>query len=211
MWRTSLATTFAVIAPLMNTTSRRLLPRSALAPVRRWLDDLAADAQARGALVRRTLRGALASLPARSAVVERAAMEQLTAAEELRAEKDLAYSDALREVETALRSGALLRGEVLARWHEVVGTGDLMRQLESRLSRLRDRVRSAFTGGPAPEAGLQEAMRVTEMDDYWLEQPVRERRWFGFEEALTLIGRKEIQPMIAKLGGMLGVKKSDGH
>ena len=54
-------------------------------------------------------------------------------------------------------------------------------------------------------------MRVTKMDDYWLEQPVRERCWFGFEEALTLIGRKEIQPMIAKLGGMLGVKKSDGH
>ena len=40
---------------------------------------------------------------------------------------------ALDEVDEALRSGALLRGEVLARWHEVVGTGDLMRELESRL------------------------------------------------------------------------------
>nr|MBA2333175.1 GTPase domain-containing protein [Actinomycetota bacterium] len=33
-----------------------LLPQAALAPVRAWLDDLAADAQARAALVRRTLR-----------------------------------------------------------------------------------------------------------------------------------------------------------
>ena len=41
-----------------------LLPAAALAPVRRWLDGLAADAQARADLVRRTLRGALASIPA---------------------------------------------------------------------------------------------------------------------------------------------------
>ena len=39
------------------------LPRRALEPVRRWLDGLAADAQARGDLIRRTLSGALASLP----------------------------------------------------------------------------------------------------------------------------------------------------
>ena len=45
-----------------------LLPAEALAPVRGWLDGLAADAQARGALVRRTLRGALASLPVRALV-----------------------------------------------------------------------------------------------------------------------------------------------
>src|ERR687891_1822309 len=35
-----------------------LIPAAALAPVRAWLDDLAADAQARAALGRRTLRGA---------------------------------------------------------------------------------------------------------------------------------------------------------
>src|SRR5919106_1662794 len=98
-----------------------------LAPVRAWLDGLAADAQARAALVRRTLRGALASLPARAAAVEDAAMQQLSAAAELRAEADAAYAAAGREVEAALRSGSLLRGEVLARWHEVVGTGDVMR------------------------------------------------------------------------------------
>ena len=46
-------------------------------------------------------------------------------------------------------------------------------------------------------------MQVTKLDDYWLEQPFRERCWFGIEEALTLIGRKELQPMIAKLGRIL--------
>jgi energy-coupling factor transporter ATP-binding protein EcfA2 len=135
-----------------------LVPAPALAPVRAWLDDLAADAQARAALVRRTLRGALASLPARAAVVENAAVQQLTAAAELRAEADAAYAEAGREVEVALRSGSLLRGEVLARWHEVVGTGDVMRTLESRVGWARDRLRSLVSGKPTPDDELKEAV-----------------------------------------------------
>ena len=132
-----------------------LLPGDALWPVRAWLDGLAADAQARAALVRRTLRGALASLPVRAAVVERAAVDQLSAAADLRAEADAAYAEALREVEAALRSGSLLRGEVLARWHEVVGTGDVMRALETRVGWLRDRLKTIVTGAPAADAELK--------------------------------------------------------
>jgi hypothetical protein len=133
-----------------------LLPRRALAPVRRWLDGLAADAQARADLIRRTLSGALASLPARAGTVERAVAEQLAAAAELRAETDLAYADARREVEDALRSGSLLRGEVLARWHDVVGTGDVMQAMQSRIGSARDRLKSVFTGKP----GADEELRV---------------------------------------------------
>jgi len=135
-----------------------LLPDAALAPARAWLQGLAADAQARAALVRRTLRGALASLPVRASVVERASMEQLTAAAELRAEADAAYADALREVEAALRSGSLLRGEVLARWHEVVGTGDVMRALETRVGWARDRLKSLVTGRAPADDELREAV-----------------------------------------------------
>ena len=133
-----------------------LLPRAALAPVRRWLDGLAADAQARADLVRRTLSGALASLPARAGTVARAVAEQLAAAAELRADVDLAYAEARREVEDALRSGSLLRGEVLARWHDVVGTGDVMRAVQTRIGSARDRLKSMFTGQP----GADEELRV---------------------------------------------------
>jgi hypothetical protein len=135
-----------------------LIPAPALAPVRAWLDDLAADAQARAALVHRTLRGALASLPARSAVVEAAVVQQLSTAAELRAEVDAAYAAAGHEVEAALRSGSLLRGEVLARWHEVIGTGDVMRSLESRVGWARDRLKSLISGKPADDGDLQEAV-----------------------------------------------------
>jgi hypothetical protein len=135
------------------------LPVAALAPVRRWLDALTTDANGRAEVVRRTLTGALESLPRRVEVVGRALADQETTAAELGDDVDRAYARALDEVDEALRSGTVLRGEVLARWHDVVGTGDLMRELESRLSRVRDRVRSLFTGGPAPEVGLQAAMR----------------------------------------------------
>jgi energy-coupling factor transporter ATP-binding protein EcfA2 len=135
-----------------------LLPADALFPVRGWLDSLAADSQSRAALVRRTLEGALSSLPRRVHAVETAAEEQVAAAAQLRSHVEQAYADALEEVDTALRNGSLLRGEVLARWHEIVGTGDLMRALESRVGRLRDRLRSAITGRPPAQAELEEAV-----------------------------------------------------
>jgi hypothetical protein len=135
------------------------LPAAALAPVRAWLDRLAADANGRADVVRRTLTGALESLPPRLEVVTRALADQEAAAGELAADVDRAYARALEEVEEALRNGAVLRGEVLSRWHDVVGTGDLMRALETRLSWVRDRVRGLLTGAPVPEAGFEAAVR----------------------------------------------------
>ena len=135
-----------------------MLPAEALAPVRGWLDGLSADAEARGELVRRTLAGALDSVAPRAGVVEAAVAEQETAAEALREGAEHAYATALSEVDETVRSGSLLRGEVLARWHEVIGTGDFMRALEGHVGRLRDRVRSFVTGKPPAEAELKAAV-----------------------------------------------------
>jgi hypothetical protein len=136
------------------------LPAAALAPVRGWLDELAFDAQARAGLVWRTLTGALDSVPRRAATVRAALAEQHAAASELREAVEHAYGDALDEVDETVRSGALLRGEVLARWHDVVGTGDVMRALETRIGWLRDRLRSLVTGAPAAEAELRTAVQT---------------------------------------------------
>ena len=137
-----------------------LLPAAALAPVRAWLDGLAADAGARAALVQRTLAGALDSLGARVAEVAAALDEQAATAAGLREDAARAYAAGREEVDEAVRSGALLRGEVLARWHDVVGTGDLMRALERGVGRLRDRVRGLLTGRPAADAELRAEVRV---------------------------------------------------
>jgi len=136
------------------------LPAAALAPVRGWLDDLAVDAQARAGLVRRTLTGALDSVPGRAATVRAALAEQSAAAAELRGAVERSYDAAYEEVDETVRSGALLRGEVLARWHDVVGTGDVMRALETRVGWLRDRLRSLVTGRPAAEAELRTAVQT---------------------------------------------------
>ena len=135
-----------------------LLPAAALAPVRGWLDALAADAHARGELVRRTLAGALDSVPPRVRVVQGALAEQEAAAAALRDGAAHAYESALDEVDETVRSGSLLRGEVLARWHEVVGTGEFMRALEQRVGWVRDRVRSFVTGTPPADAELKAAV-----------------------------------------------------
>jgi energy-coupling factor transporter ATP-binding protein EcfA2 len=134
------------------------LPEDQVAPLRTWLHELAADQEARAAVVRQTLTGALASLGQRAAGVAGALEEQVGAADALRAAAAAAYTSAYEGIDDGVRSGTLLRGEVLARWQEFVGTGEWMRALQGQVSRLRDRVVGAFTGRPAPEVGLQGAL-----------------------------------------------------
>ena len=138
-----------------------LIPAAELTPVRQRLDALSADATARSELVRRTLSGALDSLPGRVEIVQAASADQQAAAADLRAGVEGAYKEAIAEVDEAVRSGSLLRGEVLARWHDVVGTGDLMRALETRISWLRDRLRSFATGEPPADAELKAAVETS--------------------------------------------------
>jgi hypothetical protein len=138
-----------------------LIPAAELTPVRQRIDALSADAAARSELVRRTLSGALDSLPGRVEIVQAASADQRAAAADLRAGVEGAYKEAIAEVDEAVRSGSLLRGEVLARWHDVVGTGDLMRALETRVSWLRDRLRSFATGEPPADAELKAAVETS--------------------------------------------------
>ena len=135
-----------------------LLPARALAPVREWLDSLAADAEEREGLVRRTLVGALDSIPRRVQAIERVVREQEHEAGELRGDVSAAYTAALTQVDEAMKGGSLLRGEVLARWQDVVGTGEMMRAMEARIGWLRDRVRSLVTGAPTADAELKAAV-----------------------------------------------------
>jgi hypothetical protein len=134
------------------------LPEDQVAPLRDWLHALAADQGARASVVRQTLTGALDSLEQRVAGVAAAVEAQQTAAGALRTAAGAAYDAARAGVDEGVRSGALLRGEVLARWQEFVGTGEWMRALQGQVSRLRDRLVSAVTGRPTPTDDLQGAL-----------------------------------------------------
>jgi hypothetical protein len=134
------------------------LPEDQVGPLRDWLHALAADQEARAAVVRQTLTGALDSLEQRVLGVGAAMDAQEAAARSLHAAATAAYDGARAGVDEGVRSGTLLRGEVLARWQEFVGTGEWMRALQGQVSRFRDRVVSAVTGRPTPAVDLQGAL-----------------------------------------------------
>jgi hypothetical protein len=130
-----------------------------IARLRSWLSALARDAKARSIVVRRTLTGALNSLHDRVLTLSRATAEQDAAAAALHQEVEVAYAGAMQAVERGMRDGTLLRGEVLARWQEFVGTGEFLRQVEAGISHLRDRITAVFKGSPPPTSDLGEALQ----------------------------------------------------
>jgi energy-coupling factor transporter ATP-binding protein EcfA2 len=140
-----------------------LLPPEAVAEIRGWLHSLAEDSNARAAVVRQTLEGAIRTLARHSYDVADAATEQTTMVARLREDAVRAYDDALSRIDEASADGTLLRGEVLARWQEFVGTGELLRNLESKVGWLRDRLVGVVKGRPqqvekvavAVESGLE--------------------------------------------------------
>lgn len=122
-----------------------------LEPLRAWLTDLARDDEARRATIRRTVAGALQSLPGRIDRVADAVDAQAEAAGALGRAAAHRYQEATEQVRRQLGSGAMLRGEVLDRFREHVGTADWMDRLQRTVGRLRDRVQAAMTGEPTPE------------------------------------------------------------
>ena len=134
------------------------LPDAEIGPLRDWLRGLALDREQRDAVVRQTLSGALDSLDARVLDLRSAVEDQERAAHALWEAASSAYRTSRDEVDAAVAGGALLRGEVLARWQEFVGTGEWMRGLQAAVGRARDRIGAAFTGRPTPTEGVQQSI-----------------------------------------------------
>lgn len=133
------------------------IPDAEVARLRSWLHSLASDTQARNMVIRRTLDGALDSLQKRVAALQDGVAAQTEGAARLRGTVDEGFAVALSGVDEGMQDGSLLRGEVLARWHEFVGTGEVLRQLEQQVGRARDRLTAYLRGRgktqPADELG----------------------------------------------------------
>ncbi|HMT59844.1 MAG TPA: dynamin family protein [Microthrixaceae bacterium] len=122
--------------------------------VRAWLTGLAQDRSERDRLVRQTLAGVLQSVPARVDRVADEVQAQASASGALASFARARYECALDAVEGELRSGELLRGEVLDHWREIVGTGEMMSRLQRGIGRARDRLAATFSGRPLPEVAV---------------------------------------------------------
>ena len=134
---------------------RGMLPAAAVAPIRAWLAGIAGDRAERARIAGRTLAGAAGRLAVTARAVADARDEQVVTARDLRDTVETAYGDAAERVGDATRDGVLLRGEVLARWQDFVGTSDVFRTIESWYSRTRDRVVAWFQGQPTPPVEVE--------------------------------------------------------
>ncbi|MFG1945494.1 GTPase [Nonomuraea sp. NPDC048826] len=119
------------------------LPDSEVTELRLWLAELSVDEARRAEAVRATLNGVLDSFRTRVPALAKHLETQIAFRGELRGDVESAYLGALNDLDKAFRSGALIHGEVLARWQDFAGSGDLMRSLQ-----LRKRARS---GRQTPE------------------------------------------------------------
>lgn len=121
---------------------------------------LAADSGSRARVIRATLDAALGTLGARARDLAGAVREQQQVAEELTDTAHRAHAEAVAGIVRGTQDGTLLRGEVLARWQELVGTGEFLRSIEAGIGRLRDRLGSFFRAKPVTVEPLGEALHT---------------------------------------------------
>src|SRR5579859_1668577 len=137
------------------------LPAAVSAPVRSWLKDTARRDERRIAILTQTMSGVLDSFETRIPAMAGIAQTQVALQAELRSAADAAYAAALAEHDEAIRSGALLHGEVLARWQDFAGTGDLLRTLEIRKGRQTGRRSKRHAVSTGRAQALKTAVRTS--------------------------------------------------
>ncbi|MFD0044826.1 dynamin family protein [Pseudarthrobacter scleromae] len=194
--REGLAAAQLFVIPETTLDPMGMLPAGAVQPLRAWLADLAADAAGRSDIARRTLNGTVRAMAGRVSAVAQAAREQQHAATNLEEAAVGAYRDAADRILDATRDGALLRGEVLARWQDFVGTGEFFRTLEQNVGRFRDRVGAFFRGEPAPavrvEAAIETGLQAVIVDEAANAAEDTDQRWRNDPAGRQLLGTDDL-------------------
>lgn len=146
------------LVPETDIDEAGMLPPGVIGELAEHFTSLAADGEQRRRIARRTLAGAVDGLAASAGELAAHAAEQDAERQRLRDEATGAYDGSRERIDAALGDGSLLRGEVLARWQDVVGTGELLRGVESLVTRARDRLGQLVTGRPAPAVAAEQAL-----------------------------------------------------
>lgn len=123
-----------------------MLPLPDVQPIRAWLAGLAAESESRTDIALQTLAGAVRGLDQQLIHLADGVRRQGDAVEEMGRQAANQFRLSADEVGLATSDGTMLRGEVLSRWQDFVGTGEFMRGVEEQISRWRDRLTGWFTG-----------------------------------------------------------------
>jgi hypothetical protein len=119
-----------MIAETVLTDGR--LPPAAYAAVRKWLEETSVLDERRVAVLTQTMSGVLDTFRTRVPVLAGHVETQQALRAELRSQVESSYAAALADFDETARNGSLLSGEILARWQDFTGTGDLLRMLQVR-------------------------------------------------------------------------------
>ena len=144
--------------PESGVDTEGLLPREAVADIVGWLHELAADADTRTQVITQTLEGAIRQNVFSAHDIADAMDDQIEVAELLHRDLEHCYSKATDDIAEATGDGSLLRGEVLARWQDFVGTGELLRSVEEKVGRIRDRLMDGVSGKRTRSNEVSEAV-----------------------------------------------------
>ncbi|WP_434923061.1 ABC transporter [Glutamicibacter sp. PAEs-4] len=136
----------------------KLIPSEHVEPLLAWLNSLAADSAQRQRIAAQTLEGALRRTAADVSELIAELQEQENQLGELRTLTDERFAQSLARINDSLHDGSLLRGEILARWQDFVGAGELLRGIEGAIGRLRDRVGAFLTGKPPATHRVEQAI-----------------------------------------------------
>ncbi|MGP5587365.1 dynamin family protein [Glutamicibacter ardleyensis] len=137
---------------------QHMIPGERLEPISAWLNSLAANAAERQRIAEQTLDGAMKRLQEDVRCLGEQAEDQdlqLSALAKIATER---FEFTLGKTAEALKDGSLLRGEILARWQDFVGAGELLRGIEGVVGRIRDRVGSFFSGKPPATHRVEDAI-----------------------------------------------------
>jgi energy-coupling factor transporter ATP-binding protein EcfA2 len=131
------------------------LPPEVCRPVREWLKETADQPDRRVAVLTQTMSGVLDTFRTRVPALAAQIEAQVTLRTDLTTAVADAYQAGMTEIEQALQDGSLMSGEVLARWQDFAGAGDLLRTLQTRRGSKQRRHRS-----PARAEALKMASRT---------------------------------------------------
>lgn len=132
------------------------LPAATVEPLRARLDELA-DPTTRVHLVRDSLAGGLADVLRRADALAGSVEDETAQARALADAAERAFQGQMEEVARLLEDGTLIRGEVVSRWQDFVGTGQLLQALAEGTSRIRRWLRTVFGGSQQVEQVEREA------------------------------------------------------
>lgn len=139
-----------------------------IAHLHAWLRAQAESQETRALIARQAVDASVQQVVESCYVAVDALNEQYAAFEQAKTTISEATDHTIRRILLATSEGAMLRGEVLTRWQDIVGAADLTRSLNRSVGLIRDRLTSVLTGKtPAvqPVEDALEAGLVTLIED----------------------------------------------